>query len=171
MADAVTKQYPVLAGHDWQVIEGDPRWNEGGGYAEFYAPDEGYNPYQGKPTIAMFERGLMRSPEEQQQMVFGDMLHHLPQVDPKFNAMREQYQGSMTPEQREINRNAYRRGQNEYGEDRPYSDWMEQSRLDAHLRGYIAPDHNNNWAGSYTPEQVELLKSMQRYLRTGVLGE
>jgi hypothetical protein len=172
VVDPIVSQYPRLSGYDWQVTRGDPRMNEGGGYLEFYPPDESYNPVPGKPTISIFDKTL--NPEQTQQMVFGDMLHYLPQVDPEFGAMREQYRQSLTPEQQGVDRRAYQRGVDEYGENRPYDRWMDVSRLDAHLRGYLSPDKNNEWAGSYNPEQLELFKSMQDLLkkpRTGMLGE
>jgi hypothetical protein len=32
------------------------------------------------------------------------------------------------------------------------------------LRGHLAPDDNNEWAGSYTPKQLEILGNMKDLL-------
>ena len=172
MVDSIVSQYPRLSGYDWQVTRGDPRMNKGRGHLEFYHPDETSNPVPGKPTISIFDKDLgnlrHQNPKQTQQMVFGDMLHYLPHVDPEFGAMREQYRQSLTPEQQGVDRRAYQRGGEEYGENRPFDKWMDVSRLDANLRGYLSPDQNNEWAGSYTPEQVNLLDSMRDLLKKPV---
>ena len=162
MADNIISKYPRLGGPDWQVIHGDSRMNPEGGYLEFYPPEERWNPIPGKPTISVFDKTL--TPSQTQRMVFGDMLHHLPSVDPEFRAMRDQFRGTITPEQDAIDRGAYQRGVERYGEDRPYDKWMDVSRLDAYLRGHLAPDDNNEWAGSYTPKQLEILGNMKDLL-------
>ncbi len=172
VVDPIVSEYPRLSGHDWQVVRGDPRANVGGGYLEFYPPEERWNPVPGKPTISVFDKTL--TPSQTQRMVFGDMLHHMPSVDPEFSAMRDQFRGTITPEQDAIDRGAYQRGVARYGEDRPYDKWMDVSRLDAYLRGYLSPDDNNEWAGAYTSEQLRLLEQMQDLLkkpRTGILGD
>ena len=164
MAEKIVKDNKRLQGYDWQILRGDQRANEGGGYLEFYPPEESHNPVPGKPTISVFDKGL--SPQETQQMVFGDMLHYLPSVDSEFNDLRNKYRGLLTPEQQQIDKNAYQRGVDQYGENRPYEDWMNQSRLDAHIRGYLSPDKDDNWKGSYTEDQQQTLGEMRGLLST-----
>ncbi len=163
----IMEEYPRLSGYDWQLIEGDPGNNFGGGSLEFFHPQEKFNPIPTKPTIALFDKGS--SPEETRRMVYGDMMHYLPEVDPEFSSLRDDYAGSLTDRQKQIDRMAYQRDvrhslmQNR--RPRSFDDFMDVSRLDAHLRGYLAPDRNNEWAGSYTPEQIKTFKSIQELLR------
>lgn len=160
----ITTQYPALSGHPYSFIDSRHKGVQGGRKLEFYPPDERDNPQPGKATVELFDPSMQG--EHADRAVFGDMLHFLPNVDPQFSGMREQYRGMLTEPQRAVDMQAYRRDQKERNESRPYEDWMNQSRLDAHLRGFLAPDAEDNWRGSYTPDQETLLKSMQQYLRT-----
>lgn len=165
----ITSESPALADYPWQLVEGDPSKNMGGGYLEFYPPDERENPIQGKPTMAVFPQATRLPREELKQMVFGDMLHYLPSVDPSWNKLRGEYGDSLTDKQRKIDRSAYqrdvKRSIDQGYRPRPYDNFMDVNRLDAHVRGYISPDKRNEWAGSYNPEQVNILERMN-----GLLG-
>lgn len=98
--------------------------------------------------------------------MFGDMLHYLPAVDNKYNSLRQQFAESMTPRQREIDQTAYNRNQAEYGENRPYNEWFDKSRLDAYIRGGLVPEINPEWQNAFTPEQKNIIASIQQYLQT-----
>lgn len=127
------------------------------GYLEFFPPDELFNPEPGKPVIEVYDTGG----HDLETMMLGDMLHYLPAIDPKFAEYRDRFRESITPEQEAVDRRAYER----MGDKRPYDKWFDVSRLDAYLRGFLAPDKNNEWADAYTPEQRELLGEMERHLR------
>tara|TARA_Y100001963_G_C6641526_1_gene381211 strand:- start:241 stop:813 length:573 start_codon:yes stop_codon:yes gene_type:complete len=169
MLSEITSEYPALAKYPWDLVEGDPSRNMGGGFLEFYSPDDRNNPSQGKATIELYQRALQLPRDERKQMVFGDMLHYLPEVDPEWNNLRNEYQGSLTDKQRKIDRMAYQRDVRNSIEQgmRPRSvdRFMDMNRLDAHVRGYLAPDRRNEWAGTYTPEQLNILERMR-----GTLG-
>lgn len=160
----ITAQYPALGGHPYSFIDSRNKGVQGGRKLEFYPPDERDNPQPGKATVELFDPAMQG--EHADRAVFGDMLHYLPKVDQRFAGMRDQYKGLLTDPQRAVDMSAYRRDQQDHNETRPYDQWMDQSRLDAHIRGFLAPDAQDNWKGSYTPEQENLLKSMQEYLRT-----
>ena len=160
----VQKQYPFLSGLGIEAAYGDPKRNTGGGYLEFYPPDEERNPRPGVPYIEMYDRSV-RGPDLV-NMLFGDALHYVPVVDKDFASMREQFSATLTPRQREVDQRAYQRAMREYGESRKFDDWFNVSRLDAYIRGYLAPDKNNEWAGIYTPQQKEILEQMRARLRS-----
>ena len=164
----ITEDYPRLGGIPWQLVEGDMANNIGGGPIEFYPPTENDNPVFGKPTMSVFDTGMPR--EDLRRMIFGDMLHYLPMVDEDWSSMRDEYAGSLTSQQQKINRNAYQRDVRNSIEQglrpRSYDKFMDINRLDAHVRGYLAPDRRNDWAGSYNPEQISILKRMG-----GLLGQ
>ena len=166
---SVYEKYPKLADMNFKVIDSravgmeHPR-NLGGGPLEFYPPDERDNPNKGYPTIELFNPDLKGKRLE--SALFGDMLHHLPDVNPKFNALREAFRRSMTAEQAGMDRNAFDRYVKE-GEDRTFEQWFEVSRLDAYLRGKLAPDERDEWADVYTPAQNQLLMRMEEELRSG----
>ena len=169
MLSEIISEHPALAEYPWDLVEGDPSRNMGGGFLEFYSPDDRNNPSQGKATIELYQRALQLPRDERKQMVFGDMLHYLPEVDPEWNNLRNEYQGSLTDKQRKIDRMAYQRDVRNSIEQgmRPRSvdRFMDMNRLDAHVRGYLAPDRRNEWAGTYTPEQLNILERMR-----GTLG-
>jgi hypothetical protein len=160
--NGIFAEYPALK--DWGVSVIDSRGREGAqGYLEFYHPDESSSPNPGVPTIELL------SPELKGQFltsaIFGDMLHYAPDVNPGFSRLREQFRKTITPKQLEVDRRAYERAKRDYGEDRPFDRWFDVSRLDAYIRGYLAPDPNNDWAGAYTPEQEGLMERMRTSLR------
>jgi hypothetical protein len=164
MEDAL-KDYPRLKQYNFEAAfsPGAER-NEAGGGLEFFHPEDDMNPRKGSPYIEVYNENL--GGQELADALFGDALHLLPDVDPEFSDMREEYWGSRTDDQKAIDQRAYERGQREYGESRPFDKWADMSRKDAHLRGYLAPDQRNEWAGSYSPDQVAILNRMRDYLKT-----
>ena len=82
------------------------------GRLEFYAPDETGppggnhgNPYPGHPTVELF-KPLTDYNEDVTQSILGDMLHHLPAVDPEFAAFRQEFRSTITDEQKEVDKRA-----------------------------------------------------------------
>jgi len=141
------------------------------GRLEFYPPGEMGppnqpsmgNPYPGHPTMELF-KPLTDYNEDVPQSILGDMLHHLPAVDPEFAAMREEFRGTLTKKQvAEDKRSHLNRG-----ETRSFEDWMEFSRLDAYIRGLLYPDRANDWADVYTDTQRELGKKIRKHVERPV---
>lgn len=159
--EAIFRKYPRLARYGFEVDYGPPERNIGGGYLEFFAPDEEMSPRPGVPYIEIYDRKL--TGDDLERAIYGDMLHHLPSVDPEFRRMREEFIGTLTPQQKAIDRRAYERMKMR-GEKRSFRDWFDISRKDAYLRGYLAPDARDEWAGAYTPEQRRRLETMREYL-------
>ena len=167
----IYEEYPVVIGWGIKVIDerGTPLGLEAmerGGKAEYFRQDEtGHpsrpNPHLGTPTIEIYDPSV--SGKSLENLIFGDMLHHA-KVDPEFDELRNKFKKSITRTQHMIDKNAYKRDQQERGEDRPYEQWHDVSRLDAYIRGAISPDAQDAWAGSYTPQQEELINAMKTLL-------
>jgi len=162
-------EYPILSQYPFKVIDSRGKKSPYGGVIEFYSPDEKYNPNPGVPTLEVFSKDLKG--DELKRAIFGDMLHYLPEVDPQFAKARETIISSLTPEQLAIDKAAYERAKKENKETRSFEDWFRISRQDAYLRGFLAPDRNNEWAGAYTPQQEEMLMGLQQYLKTPIKVE
>ena len=190
--DPIYEKFPRLRSNDFRLVV-DPELMGGQGDIEFigagYSADPKGVPIslpavnEDNPTIAL--RSLESNPNLQRR-ILGDMLHDLPQTDEKFNSMREEFKTSMTPRQKDLDRRVYKEAtmpegsvvnsdlepsyggkklKHAYGEDRSYEDWHDRSRLDAHIRGSIAPDENNEWKDFYTDKQKEIIDNMVRYLK------
>lgn len=125
------------------MISGDDR------QLESYAPDESWSPAPGKAVTELYNNAV---PQNQQvNLVAGDMMHHLADVDPQWAAMKQ----AVVPQEMQQNPDIYR------------------SRGDEFLMGAITPDAGDYWRGrpgthlqsQYTPEQDQKLKLMAQYLR------
>jgi hypothetical protein len=158
------RQYPKLEGLGFQAGFDPDR----SGKVEFYPPGEGGSPQDPRPEQAPMDTPYIsvRQPKYiNPNVYFGEALHYLPKVDPYFSRLREAFRESLTPEQLEQSRKRYNWYAQNHGESRPYDKWFEISDLDAFIRGYLAPDERNEWAGSYTPKQEMLMNSMKSYLK------
>lgn len=161
--EAVLEKYPKLQGYNWAIVDSRGKESKYGGGIEFYSPDESESPVPGRPTVEVFDKKLKG--EALEKAIFGDMLHHLPAVDPEFESMRQKLYGSLTDDQKAVDQKAYDKAKIAHGEERSFEDWMHQSRLDAYVRGRIAPDEANDWADVYTEDQAKVLKEIEDYLK------
>ena len=161
LAPQIGSEFPAIGRFPFTVTTG-----EGPYFSEFYPPWESHNPIPGQTTIELQGKGQQLRGLELKHLLTGEMLHLLGAVDPAtgrpvdptFRQLKLGFGGMLTPEQSAMDRRAYSAA----GETRPYSDWMDHSRLDAYLRGYIV----NQWPRDmYTPEQTSHLEQMNQYLR------
>jgi hypothetical protein len=176
--ESVYQEYPRLRSGDFRLVV-DPELMGGQGNIEFYPTGTSPNPKglamslppvsQTNPTIAL--RSLESNPNLQRRLL-GDMLHNLPETDEKFSEMKQSFIRSMTPEQIALDKKVYKEAtmpkgssKHAYGEERSYEDWFDRSRSDAHIRGYIAADENDEWKDAYTDEQKIILDNIIRYLK------
>lgn len=160
----ITQKYPGLAAQPWAVVDSRGQRAKFGGGLEFYPPEDNKNPRPGKATVEVFDPSLQGDALE--AAIFGDMLHHMPSADMYYGKMRSDLQSSLSPEQLAIDRKEFERAKKEDGEDRSFDDWMSGSRLDAYIRGKIAPDETDDWRTAYTPGQEKILADMLKYLMT-----
>jgi hypothetical protein len=161
---AAFEEYPRLQDYGFQAGYDPDR----PGKVEFFPPGEGGSPQDLRPEHAPMDIPYIsvRQPKYINPTVYlGEALHYAPKVDPYIGRLRETIRESLTPEQLEQSRRRYNFYVKNYGEERPYDQWFEISDLDAIIRGYLAPDERNEWAGSYTPKQEMLMNSMKSYLK------
>lgn len=172
--EQVGQRFPALQPYMnlLNVQWGDPAKNPGGGHLEFYPPWESENPTPGVPAIELFDPRLQGN--ALRDAIAGDTLHYVgaidPRngrpVDPKWMGLKNDLRKSLTPEQLAVDRRTYDRTEGTLPNPRPFEDWMQDSRTDAYIRGYITPDANDEWRkqGVYNPAQVNLLTAMKQYL-------
>ena len=169
----IAEKYPALRPY---VVEARLQWgdkanNKGGGALEFFPQWELNNPNPGAITIEVYDRKLKGKWLE--DAIAGEMLHQLSSVDPRTNEpvdrtwrdMRDKLMAARDSGSIAIDNQAYA-GAVARGEARTFDQWMDDSRADAHVRGYITPDERNEWRNAYTPLQREVLEEMKRYLGT-----
>lgn len=166
MVGGIFSKYPALAKHqqDYAVFQGRPMTPGDPRQLESYPPEESWNPIPGKATTELYNTAA--PPAEQQQMVAGDMLHHLPSVDPNWAAQKSAVLNSLTPEQASYAQSAYERSKAN-GDPRSFEQFLDSSWGDEFLMGYITPDAQNDWQNFYTPEQRQQLEAMRMYLMGG----
>ena len=159
LTEAITQQYPVLGQHRFVLQRGT-----GSHSLEFFPAWGRDNPNPGEHTIEVREPSLKG--QRLQEAVTGDMLHLLGAVDPRsgvaidptFLRLKRQFAATITPDQKALDLAAYRRDH----EGRSFEDFMDRSRLDAYLRGYIV----NQWPREfYTSQQRSLLETIRQYLQ------
>lgn len=137
---------------------------------EFYPPWETDNPTKGKPHIQIFNRGV--AGDELATAIAGDAMHLLGSVDPRtgepinpgVRLLKDNLRRSLTSEQLRLDQKIHKQTK----DPRPFEDWMDISRTDAYIRGYLFPDAEDEWRKQevYTPEQVRMLESLRSYLTT-----
>ena len=170
-ADAVYEQYPDMRDWNFEFIDSRPPkragLGSGGQQTEFYHPEEPpeYSPNPGTPTIEVFPKDLSGS--MLQTALLGDMLHYAKDKNPEFARLRTKFANTLTEHQKSLDQSAYQRSIDEYGEERDFDKWFEVSRLDAYIRGFLAPDRNDEWRRNnlYTQEQIDLMKAMEQTLK------
>lgn len=142
---------------------------KGSGAVEFFGPNEPDNPTPGIPTIAIldkerFEGGFGEGGRK--AAILGEKLHFLPEVDDTFAGMRREFERSLTKEQIDFEEQFYQKLVDSGKEDRSFEDWFEISRLDAYIRGFVAPDKKDEWRkqGVYTAKQKKLLSKIKAYV-------
>ena len=163
----IYSEMPMLKQHDF-VVKGVDKPSEYGGSIEFMSPREPANPYE-KPYVELYENAPTDR-KELKRAIWGDMLHHLSDVDPHWKELRGQYMQARPKEQVEFDKWKYedlvRRGQ----ESRSFDDWMDMSWADASIREPLKG--NKNWLfderglPSQTNEQLGILKTMMQYLES-----
>ena len=144
----------------------NPNWEYGMGQLEFFPRGETYSPNPDKTVIEIYNPNLKG--EWLEQAIFGDMLHGLPNKDPEFTELRNQFKDSLTGDQMKIAVDMYER-QESTSEHPPreFDKAFDVSILDGFVRGYIAPDEHDEWRQSnfYTDEQKGILNNMINLLQ------
>jgi|TARA_R110000824_G_scaffold140979_1_gene307307 hypothetical protein len=146
----------------------NPDWEYGMGQLEFFPVGEINSPSPDKTVIEIYNPNLKG--EWLEQAVFGDMLHGLPNKDPEFTELRNQFKDSLTGDQMKLAVDMYER-QEATSEHPPreFDKAFDVSILDGFVRGYIAPDEHDEWRQTnfYTDEQKGILDNMVNLLQQG----
>ena len=148
------------------------------GALEFYDPEETGpewdpskgeryqgNPYQGGPTIELFQP---LAGKDVTNPIMGDMLHYLPAVDPEFAKLRQKFRRAITVKQKDRAREVWEKS----GDQRSFSAWFE-TRLDAYIRGLLYPDERDDWGskpGSPNSAYTKKLREVGEEIRRHVEG-
>ena len=176
--ESVATQFPRLKQYlsDVKVQKGkkkDPNDDRG---LEFYPPWESENPNPGKITLELYDQ--MQGPTLTNALG-GDLLHYVggvnPQtgqpIDPKYFQMKQAVLNARTPKQDALDRREYEGARKNEGETRSYSDWLQQSRIDAYIRGYVTPElggkYPDEWRrnGFYDdPKMRQAVEAIKQYV-------
>jgi len=152
----------VLGQHGFVVKKVDEKGKHGS-LLEFYSPKEPLNPH-GKPYIELYKNAPTER-AELKKAIWGDMLHHLPSVDPYWKSLRDEYMKGRDKKQIDFDVSKYDSLVKEGKEKRSFKDWMNYSWADASVREPLKK--NKDWLGFQTPEQLRVLKKMDLYLSKG----
>ena len=133
------------------------------GQLEFYPKGEKYSPNPEKNVIEVYNPHL--KDEWLEQAIFGDMLHTLPYKDNEFTKLRNEFKSSLNKNQMLTAEIMYKREKT--AEPRSFEKSFDVSILDAFIRGYIAPDKNDEWRKKkfYTLDQEVILDEMISLLK------
>lgn len=150
MVASIFAKYPTLAKHasDYAVTQGRPMVPGDDRQLETYLPSESWSPMPGKAVTELYNQDPAQAPN----LVAGDMLHHLADVDPQWAKMKaDVVPQAMQPDHllspgHRVDPQVYR------------------SRGDEFLMGFLTPDKADEWAKAYTPEQRQKLEFMRQYL-------
>ena len=172
----VGEAYPALKPYLDRVIvsqgktrAGDPR------QLEFYPPWERDNPHPGWITLELFNQALKGN--SLRDALAGDLLHYLggtdprtdKPVDPAYYALKQAVTKARTPQQIALDQRLYgeaRRG----GDKRTLEDWLNESRIDAYIRGFVTPDAQDEWRrhGFYSdPAMLKAVQAVESYIKKG----
>jgi hypothetical protein len=157
MFDKAQKEYPYLQGKDISFAY-TPTPNETR-QLEFYPPEETQRPAyipSGRPGIEVF------NPNVKPIDILGDYVsHYAVQNDPRLKEMYGQFQQSIDPATMQ---QRYQYHQQNFGEQRPYEQWLQQTGLPEYFRGYTFNQWGDNAAQMYTPQQLNILNQIRNYL-------
>ncbi len=171
---AVQAKFPALGRYLKDVViqtgtngKGDDR------QVETYVPWESENPNKGKITIQPF-RPELTSGANLTNTVAGELLHYIggvnpsthQPVDPQYQALKQAVLQARTPQQQALDQREYAE-QRKQGETRSFNDWLNQSRGDEYIMGYVTPDATDEWRknGFYNdPAMKTAVENIKNYL-------
>lgn len=97
--------------------------------------------------------------------ILGDVVsHYMVTTDPTIKSYYEQFEKSLTAQQKQNLKEQYQWAQKNEGEKRPYEEWEKVSGIPAYFRGYAFQQWQNA-EKMYTPEQINMFNKMMGYLK------
>lgn len=176
--EEVGKQFPRLKPYlsNVKIQQGkktDPNDDRG---LEFYSPEHKENPNPGKITLELFDD---MQGQQLTTALGGDLLHYLggydykagKPIDPKYWAMKQAVLKARTPHQEATDRQIYEQERKQYPGTGTYDDWLQESRIDAYIRGYVTPEmggrYPDEWRrnGFYKdPKMLKAVEAIKQYV-------
>ena len=157
--------FEVMEGGGEGFSESFPYWESQG------HPKPNTNVIQLRPSSRDFSEKRMKS------LISGELIHFLGGTDdqgaptnPKFKKFKDAYIQSLTPEQLAFHRRSYDEVAVPSGEQRPFNQWMEHSRIDQFIGAYLFPSDEHLAAGfntdaDFNPEQKKIMDRASQFLR------
>jgi len=170
MTQEVLAEYPGMKKIPFEVGRGVGR-----GKVEAYPSSESRSPRRGKNYIEFLSDTEGSPRNEVKSMLAGEVLHFLGSrdekgqaVNPAFRKFKDEFRQSLTPEQLAFEQHFYRKMKQSGHETRSFDDFMEFSRTDAYIRGYLFPDKDAEFLqpGVFTNQQKRLLERARTFLKT-----
>jgi hypothetical protein len=126
------------------------------------------HPSKGKNILEIYGDDLKKDPAQLKQALYGDMIHGMNR-DPQFKKLRDEFMKNFTPEEQErIKR------KRAWWEDVNGGGAEGGATYDAYVRGWLGADAKSAREGQtksgntmYSKKQLEILKKMEKYIKTG----
>lgn len=171
--DQALQQFPILQGLGLSVQQSPgrsdaPGSSPGQAVLEFWRPGEPGSPETPRPEgLPLDAPGVeIYSDKTRPIDVLGDVVsHHLVDTDPRVAGYYKQFRDSLTDWQRNRLRSQYETSQKQFGEERPFEQWLESSGLPAYFRGYAFDQWGDGAKRMYTPGQIAMFDEMMGYLQ------
>ena len=180
----VLDRYPGLAKtfnkDNTTVVFADPKRSQRGlkerGGLEYWSSDDPGtkdfpHPEPGKNVLEIYSGDLKKNPQLLKQAVYGDLMHGMSK-DPHWKDLRDEFMKSFTPQELERQKQG-----KTWWDDVNKSKDKNGPTYDAYIRGYLANEGNGHegqkQSGNtmYSPKQIQILKKMHDYLKTGEAPE
>jgi hypothetical protein len=168
LLDQARQQYPLLKNYD---IGYKSNVGGGNGYMESWPPGETGTASAPRPAefpANQFGVENYRADSRPTDLAADVVSHHLVNIDPQIKQTYQNFSSSLEPWQNDILQQQYQHAIANEGEKRSFEDWKQNTGVPAYFRGYSfqqwPADFNKR---AYTPQQMQQLDAMVRYLRSG----
>jgi hypothetical protein len=163
------REYPRFKNMPLALIAGKPDTNDTG-TSETYPINEDNNPRPGHVTVELRNPRAINDPSTWAPIVALEAIHGLQENDPTYQAFTNQMVKSMTPKQLAMSRRMYERDKQQYGTTESFDKWNARVNAQEWIRGLLFQDFFKKWEPDeppwpYTPEQKQLGRQIDRYLR------
>ena len=141
----------------------------GAGESESYMPTAEDNPKPGNYTVQL--RKAAKNQSYWPALLGRESIDWLARSDPRYQAARDAFVQSMSPDQLRLSRRAYERDKKDFpgGVSNNFNDWLRDVQAQEYMGAYLVPESAPGWTGpkgegQYTPEQIKLLDGLKTYL-------
>lgn len=117
------------------------------------------HPKPGKTVLEVYSDKLKQDPKLLEQAIYGDLLHGM-RNDETFSVLRDEFKKGVSPQTLEFEK-----------KNGNFEGLNDDSRLDAYIRGYLAPDEADEWGKNqrsgvpvWSDKQLKILDIMKKYI-------